>query len=123
MSIEKLPELVNGNAALVRRGKFLSLTFMAEVGEKQYLVRVEQGRIAQVSPVTIPLQSWVFAVRAEREVWERFWRPVPEPGYHDIMALLRYRRLRLEGNLQPLVANLLYIKQVLESPRLLERAP
>ena len=119
-NIEKLPELVNGNAALVRRGKHFSADVMIEVGDRQHLVRFEQGRIAAVTPIRINLQSWTFSIRAAADVWERFWLPVPPPGYHDLIALLRYGRLRFEGNLQPLMANLIYLKLVLETPRVLE---
>src|SRR5215813_8431490 len=44
----RLPELVNGNADLVRRGRFLTATFLVTSGETQYLVRVVEGRIARV---------------------------------------------------------------------------
>ena len=118
--IDKLPELVNGNAALVRRGRHFSTEMMIEVGDAQYLVRIEQGRIAAVEPLRINLRPWSFAIRAAAEVWERFWEPVPAPGYHDLIALLRYGRVRMEGNLQPLMANLIYLKLVLETPRRLE---
>ena len=57
------------------------------------------------------------ALRASVEVWEKFLAEVPEPGYNDIMALVRFGRMRLEGNLQPLMANLLYIKLVLATLR------
>jgi hypothetical protein len=117
MSIERLPALVNGNAALVRRGRWFSDTVMIESAPRQYLLRFEQGRIAALEPVRIHLQSWSFAIRAAEEVWARFWEPVPAPGYHDLIALLRYGRVRFEGNLQPLMANLLYFKLVLETPR------
>jgi hypothetical protein len=117
MSIEQLAERVNSNEALVRRGRYFSETVMIEVGTAQYLVRFESGRIATVARVRTNLQSWTFAIRAAEEVWQRFWEPVPAPGYHDLIALLRYGRLRLEGNLQPLMANLIYLKLVLESLR------
>lgn len=118
--IEKLPELVNKNAALVRRGQHFTADMMVEVGDAQYLVSIEQGRIRSVRPVTINLISWTFALRASAEVWEQFWRPVPSPGYHDLIALLRYGRLRMEGDLQPMMANLIYLKLVMETPRTLE---
>jgi hypothetical protein len=120
-AIEKLPELVNSNAALVRRGRWFTATWMVELGEQQYRVQTEAGRIATVTAVRTHLQPWVFAVRAGEDVWQRFWHPMPEPGFHDIIALMRYGRMRLEGNLEPLIANLLYLKQVLESPRQLSR--
>jgi len=123
MSIEKLPGLVNGDQALVHRGRYFSERFMVEVGARQYLIEAAQGRIASVTPIRTPLQSWTFAIRAEAETWERFWQPIPEPGHHDIIALFRYRRMRLEGNLQPLLANLLYLKMVLAAPRAREARP
>jgi hypothetical protein len=121
MSIEQLPELVNSNAALVRRGRWFTATWMAEVGPRQFRIATKAGRIASVSPVRTNLQPWVFAVRAGEDAWQRFWRPMPEPGFHDIMAMMRYGHMRLEGNLEPLIANLFYIKQVLEAPRKLQK--
>jgi hypothetical protein len=47
---------------------------------------------------------------------------VPRPGYHDLFALTRFGRARIEGDLQPLMANLRYIKEVLEVPRRLARS-
>ena len=46
--IEKLPELVNNNEALIRRGRWLNDVFLVEVGEIQYLVHVTAGRVARV---------------------------------------------------------------------------
>ena len=43
--IEKLPELVNNNEALIRRGRWLNDVFLVEVGEIQYLVPVAAGRV------------------------------------------------------------------------------
>ena len=117
MTIEKLPDTVNGNAALVRRGQHFSDTVLIEEGDTPYLVRFEAGRVAAVTPVRTNLQSWTFAIRASTETWQRFWEPMPKPGYHDLIALLRYGRLKLEGNLQPLMANLIYFKLVLETLR------
>lgn len=119
MDISALPDLVNGDPVLVRRGRWLTTTFLLEIGEDKHLVSVHEGRITGiVTPGLTP--SWTFAFRAPAEAWEKFWQPVPEPGYNDIFALIRWGRMRLEGNLQPLMANLLYLKEVLASPRKLE---
>ncbi len=115
--IEKLPELVNADEVLVRRGRYLSVDFMIEVGERQYIVRVREGRIAGVDSGPFVMPSWTFAVRGSAEAWERFWEPVPAPGWNDIFALRKDGRMTLEGDLQPLMANLLYIKEVLAAPR------
>ena len=119
MKIEALPELVNNNTALVRRGRWLTTTFMLEIGDEQYMVSVDKGRIIDVAAAAI-MPSWVFALRAPTETWQKFWEKEPEPGYNDIFALIRKGLLKLEGNLQPFMANLLYIKGVLASIRMSE---
>ena len=115
--IEKLPELVNADEVLVRRGRYLSVDFMIEVGDRQYIVRVREGRIAGVDSGPFVMPSWTFAVRGSAEAWERFWQPVPAPGWNDIFALRKDGRMTLDGDLQPLMANLLYVKEVLAAPR------
>ena len=115
--IEKLPELVNADEVLVRRGRYLSVDFMIEVGDRQYIVRVREGRIAGVDSGPFVMPSWTFAVRGSAEAWDRFWQPVPAPGWNDIFALRKDGRMTLDGDLQPLMANLLYVKEVLAAPR------
>jgi hypothetical protein len=115
--IEQLPALVNGDAALVRRGRFLSTTFLVGVGAASWLVRVQEGRIAAVARAPAVMAHYSFALRAPEDAWQRFWAIVPEPGWQDLFALQRHKALVMEGDLQPLMANLLYIKDVLASPR------
>ncbi len=120
--LERLGEIVNGDEALVRRGRYFSDTFMLEVGEVQYLIEVRQGRIENVETGPFVMRSWTFAIRATEDVWRKFWEKLPQPGYHDIFALLRHGRIVLDGELQPLMANLLYVKEVIAAPRKLEVA-
>ena len=120
--IERLSELVNVDEALVRRGRFLTCDFLVEVGETPYRVSVECGRIASVVRGPVLMRPWRFAIRATEDAWREFWQPVPRPGYHDLFALTRFGRARIEGDLQPLMANLRYIKDVLEAPRRLARS-
>lgn len=115
--IEQIQMLVNNNPALVRRGRFLSATFMLEVGSEQYLIRVREGVIEAIRKGPFVMESWTFALKASTEVWQRFWQKIPEPGYHDIFALLRKAEISLAGDLRPMMANLLYIKLVLAAPR------
>ena len=118
--LERLAEIVNGNEDLVRRGRYFSDTFMLEVGETQYLIEVLQGRIESVELGPFVMRSWTFALRATEDVWQRFWEKLPKPGYHDIFALLRHNRIVLDGDLQPMMANLLYVKEVIAAPRKLK---
>ena len=115
--IEALPALVDADPALVRRGRFLTVTFLLGVGDTAYLIRVVEGRIASVERGPFLLRPWSFAIRASADAWQRFWAPVPAPGYHDLFAMTRIGAARVEGDLYPLMAHLRYIKDVLAAPR------
>jgi hypothetical protein len=115
--IEHLPELVNADAHLVRRGRFLSTTFMLGVGEQSYLVKIIEGRVVSVTKGPFVTPNFSFALRAPRNEWEMFWKKIPEPGHNDIFALFKRGKLSIEGDLHPFMANLLYIKDVLAKPR------
>lgn len=115
----RLPDLVNQDAALVRRGRWLSNVFLVEAGTTQFLVQVDKGRLLSVEHGPFVMPSWSFAIRASESVWQRFWQPLPAPGDNDIFALRKTGEMSVEGNLQPFMANLIYIKQVLATPRAL----
>jgi len=115
--LEQLADLVNGDAALVRRGRHLTGAFLVEARPRSWLVHVRCGRIDRVEAGPFVMPSWRFALRADEASWQRFWQPRPAPGDHDLLALVRRGLMKFEGDLQPLMANLLYLKGVLEAPR------
>jgi pimeloyl-ACP methyl ester carboxylesterase len=114
---ERLAELVNGNEALVRRGRWLTTTFLLQADDASWLVRVVEGRIERVERGPFLMRAWSFAVRASEEAWRRFWEPMPTPGYHDLFAMTRIGAARVEGDLLPLMTHLRYIQEVLTAPR------
>jgi hypothetical protein len=115
--LEQLPEWVNGDAALVRRGRYLSATFLVEVGDTAWLVTVHEGRVTRVERGPFLMRDWAFAVRASAEAWRRYWEPVPAPGFHDLLAMTKFGHARIEGDLRPFMAHLRYVKDVLTLPR------
>jgi hypothetical protein len=119
--LESLPELVNGDPVLVRRGRFLSTRFLVAIGESEYLIDVRDGRIDRVERGPFVMPSWRFALRGSADAWRQFWQATPPPGYHDLFALSKRGLIAIEGDLHPLMANLLYIKVVLAAPRRLSR--
>ena len=120
--INHLQNLVNGNPALVRRGRWTSADMLLEIGKRGYVVEIRAGRIEAIHPVEIPASNWDFAIRGTADAWTEFWKPVPKPRHHDLIALIREGKMRFEGNLDLLMANLLYLKLMLEAPRRLEGA-
>ena len=119
--IEKLQELVNADAALVRRGQWLSADMMLEIGDTRHLVKIREGRILDVSPLPLLAIPFDFAVIGTEEAWHEFWQPVPKPRHHDVMALIRDGKMRIEGDLEMMMAHFLTLKMMLEKPRLLGR--
>ncbi len=115
--LERLPELVNADANLVRRGRFVDTTFMLAIDDTNYLIKVVEGRIASVTSGPFITPNYSFALRAGRDTWSKFWQPLPAPGFNDVFALVKKRLLRIEGDLHPFMANLIYFKGVLAAPR------
>ena len=115
--IDKIPALVNADARLVHRGRFVDTTFMIAVGDDDTLVRVEAGRVTDVKHGPFITPNYSFALRAPREVWDTFWQPLPPRGFTDIFALVKQKLMKVEGDLHPFMANLLYFKDVIAAPR------
>jgi hypothetical protein len=115
--LDQLAELVNADAALVRRGRYLTTTFLVETGSTAWLVSVHEGRVTRVERGPFLLRAWSFAVRASEEAWRRFWEPVPAAGWHDLFAMTKGGHATVEGDLRTLMANLRYVKDALAKPR------
>jgi hypothetical protein len=115
--MDRLKDRVNEDTALTRRGRFLTTTFLIEVGSAQWLVSIIEGKITSVTQGPFVMQSWSFALRASQEEWQKFWSADPRPGSNDLMALIRRRVLKAEGNVQVFMANLRYFKESLEKLR------
>ncbi|MCD6040599.1 MAG: hypothetical protein K0R40_202 [Burkholderiales bacterium] len=116
MKIDNLAELVNDDPGIVRWGRRMNATFMVEVGDAQYLIHVQDGKL-RVEKGPFVMRAWSFAIRAGRESWEKFWQKTPAPGWHDLFALLRRGDVKFEGDQRVLMAYLLYVKLVLAAPR------
>ncbi len=121
--IDRLADRVNADERLVARGRYVDTAFLMEIGDAQHLVHIRAGRVAAVTSGPLVMPRWTFALRAAPQVWERFWLPLPPPGYHDLFAMMKRRELRIEGDLYPFMSNLLYFKAVLAAPRRAEVAP
>ena len=115
--LDHLAELVNADAGLVRRGRYLSTTFLVETGATSWLVTVHEGRVTRLERGPFLMRDWSFAVRAPADAWRRFWEPVPAAGWHDLFAMTKGGHATVEGDLRPLMANLRYVKDVLAKPR------
>ena len=115
--IDSIPKHVNADARLVRRGRFVDTTFMIAIDDADYLLRIQEGRVTKVTPGPFITPDYSFALRAPRAVWEKFWQPLPPLGFTDVFALVKQKLMRVEGDIHPFMANLLYFKDVIAAPR------
>lgn len=112
-TVERLPELANGDAWLVHRGRFLDVDLMLEIGETQYLVCIRKGRVESVNRGPFVMPRWTFALRASGDDWSAFWSPNPPPGSHDLVAMMKFKRLTLDGDPYPFMTHIRYFKDLL----------
>ena len=112
-AIERLAELANGDPWLTHRGRFLDVSLMLEVGEEQYLIRIREGSVESIERGPFVMPRWTFALRASSKDWSTFWSESPPPGYHDLVAMMKFKRLRLEGDPYPFMTHIRYFKDLL----------
>ena len=97
--------------------QYLNTSFMISTIENEYLVNIEKGVVKNVEEGPFVMPSYVFKLTAPKKEWIKFLQHIPEPGSHDIIAMLRRKVLKFEGDLHPLMSHLLYFKLLLASLR------
>lgn len=99
------------------RPRQVDMDLLVRFGAYPVLARVRGGRVVDAAVPSTPLPSCDVIFHASASAWSRFWQAVPEAGWHDIFALSKRGELRIEGNLQPLMAHLQFVKDLLAFPR------
>lgn len=99
---------------LAYRGRWVNVTFMLKKGEAEYLVTIRDGHVADIQPGPHVMPRWTFALVAGEDAWQRFWADVPQPRFHDLMAMVKFKALRIEGDQTIFMSNLLYFKELIK---------
>ena len=110
--------LLDRTPALVFRGRTLDCECRLGPIDHPFHVSIRGGRIIDLTPAPVLMRSWRFSYRASSVAWAEYWKPVPRPGWHDLLALTKREEAVLEGDLHPFMAHLQYFKDVLALPRL-----
>jgi hypothetical protein len=112
-----IPALLDQAPALIRRGRFLDCECLLGPTHHPFHASIRGGRIVELTPAPVLMRSWRFSYRASLTAWAEYWKAVPRPGWHDLLALTKREEAILEGDLQPFMAHLQYFKDVLALPR------
>lgn len=119
--LTQIIESVNSNESLVRRGRYVNLTFQLGIDDDDYLVVIENGRLGSIHLRTLSTETGVFSVRAQSQHWHKFWLPVPPRDYQDLFSMLPKQYARIDGDVLPLMQNLQYFKDLLACGRELQK--
>ena len=118
----RLPELLAADSDLCRRGRWLDADCRIDIGAEPFYLTLRQGALADLVRGPRLLRSIAFSVSGTDDAWRQHWRPVPEPGWHDLFALTKRGAASMQGDLRPLLQNLQYFKDLLALPRRLPEA-
>jgi len=112
LPLESLKPRAHGDALLARFGRDLDLALIVGDGDLDWLVEIENGVVVRVTRGPLVMPRTDLRLRAASETWARFLEPVPPPGFHDLFAMRRYRRIQIEGDICLMSAYLFYIKRL-----------
>lgn len=112
-----LPSLLAADHDLLRRGRWLTVECRVDVGSEPFFLSIRDGNLAALARSARLMRSTAFTFRATDEAWTNYWQPLPEPGWHDLLALTKRGAASMEGDLRPLLQNLQYFKDLLALPR------
>ena len=81
--VETLQAISNSNVTLHRWGKLVSCEILIGVGNTDFIISIEKGKVDNMRKRVLPLESRVFAIRASEAVWKEYWQKLPKRNYHD----------------------------------------
>lgn len=113
--VQAFTEANNQDPGIQAHGRYFTCSYLLDMADHTFVVRVVSGKITQISvdpgPLDVPYQ---FAIRASAETWRNFGVAVPPPMYHGIWAASFQRDMRLEGDILVLMQNLRCITRQIE---------
>ncbi len=75
----------NADGEFLLAARFWTAGVALEVGERRYLLRLEDGRVAAFE-AAVDAQAPDVRIAAPAEAWDEMLSPVPRPFYHDLFA-------------------------------------
>ena len=103
--------------ALLQMGRHLDTVCMLSTEHCDWLLTIRHGQVTDIQQGPLVMPSYSFRITTGESDWLEFLQPVPAPGRHDIIAMLRRGVMRFEGDLHPLMSHLMYFKLLLTTLR------
>lgn len=116
-AVLKIPVLMADEPSLARRGRFLTADFQLVIGRQVCFISVVEGQVTVIETKPQIMRPAAFRIAAEVPAWLQFWKAMPEPGWHDILAMMKRNNLTVDGDLRVFMGHLQYIKDLIALPR------
>jgi hypothetical protein len=113
-----LPAMLEAAPALLSRAATLDCECRLGLIDRPFFASIRSGRIVEFTAQPKLMRSWRFSYRASPAAWTEYWKAMPRPGWHDLLALTKRGEAVLEGDLHPFMTHLQYFKDLLALPRL-----
>jgi hypothetical protein len=112
---EEFRRVSNQDPQLRAHGRHFTCSYLLDMGERRYLIRMDHGNAEEILVDPGPLdRRYEFAIRASADTWRRFARETPEPMYQGIFAASFRGDMELTGDLLVLMQNLRCVVRQLE---------
>ena len=113
--VESFRRATDEDAELQVHGKYYSCTFMLDMEEHQYQVKMHAGKVEEILVDPGPLdERYQFIIRASAGTWRNFAQDPPPAMYHGIFAASFRGDMSLEGDLLVLMQNLRCLTRQIE---------
>lgn len=116
--LEQMKTKLASSAYLQRLGWLFNETVLLGIDQDDFFLKFEQGNLVNIEVGPSLKTSWRFAFRTDADALEKFWQPIPKPGFHDIFGLVKIGRGRIDGDILCLVKNLRFFKEFMALGRI-----
>jgi hypothetical protein len=113
--VEDFRRACDSDEELQAHGKYFTCSYMLDMEENRYLVRMNRGKVENILIDPGPLdERYQFALRASAESWRQFGKEIPPPMFHGIWAASFQEDLKMEGDILILMQNLRAVTRQIE---------
>ena len=113
--VDEFTRVSNEDPEIQAHGKYYTCSFLQDMEEHQFLIRMNAGKIEEILVDPGPLDlRYQFIIRASAETWRNFGKETPPPMYHGIWSASFQRDMKLEGDLLVLMQNLRTLTRQIE---------
>lgn len=117
-------EKVNRDEELALIGRWFTLNILLGAGEDEFVLCLKEGQLVEVIHGPRFDTPWSFAMRAPREHWENFIKPMPPPLFNEIWAMvMRVPEFKLEGNTLAAAQNIRALQRFMSLMRTVDEKP